>query len=421
MAAEKASAQSLPSAVYDLVAACVSTRARLTTLERVCGDWRRASQAGHGWKHDVDLSWADPAVAAASSVRTRLVWLHCVKRLAITSQLFYEWFGVYEAEGTASTAAAPPSSGTPVACSPSPVESASTPAAAASCATPTVVHTIAPAQGADAQRVRPWSACEELDLHDNTPRTSSQILRDRNAVSNTVFPAVTTLKMLVSRPPTQGASVWVPAWPSLRALTCGADDSRSDVYWHLRYLPKLTYLFVAANHYLVVERTDEPWPRSSGSPLASWAHLPLATLRLGKGAIDLDVLLVAADTTLRALTVPDLSIGRAETIRDRCFALNSLEFGLHADEAPQVLLAVARLTSLEHLVIRRVRRSFPRVRSSATCEVAALRSLAQLTSLQCGPDVCTPAQLESLVFHLAAVGSLVTVNGSPVRDLSPVA
>ena len=397
-AAEKASAQALPEAVYDLVAACVPTRERLTVLERVCGGWRRASRAGHGWKHDVDLSWADPAAAATSSLRARLVWLHCVKRLVITTQLFYEWFGVYKAGGTVSTAAASPE--TPVASDSSPVMSESTPAAAIHAA-PTALHTTSIAQGTDAQRVRPWSACEELALHDNTSRAS---LDDRDAVSNAVFPAVTTLKIWVTRPPLQGASLWAPAWPSLRVViaACGADDGSNNVFWHLRHLPNLTYLSMA-DHTLVVEDSEGYWP-----PGAPWEPLPLATLILGEsGATNLAVLLAAAGATLRALTVPDLSSLWAEEIREHCSALSSLEFGLRTDEAAQVLPTVARLTSLEHLSIRRVR-------SSGTCEVAALRSLVQLTSLQCGPDVCTPAQLESLVSHLTAVGSLVSVNGGPV-------
>ena len=233
----RSAAAALPEVVYDLVAACVSTRERLTVLERVCVAWRRASNAGHGWQHNVDLSWAESDPALHSSVRTRLSRAHRVQHLSLDTRLFYAWFGEYDAE-------APP--GTPSAA----VETESDATVAMRGTTLTGTAPCLPVAGQEqdaaaagsrsepARRKPTWLACRELHLHARGDDSDA----DSTAVGNAVFPAVTTLRLWTSAysdASAQAARVWVPAWPSLRdvAMASGAGDV--DGAWRLRTLDLL--------------------------------------------------------------------------------------------------------------------------------------------------------------------------------------
>ena len=403
---QQANAQSLPEAVYDLVAAGVCTRERLLTLEHVCVGWRHASQTGHGWKHDVDLSWADPTAAAASSLRTRLVWAHCVKRLALPTRLFYAWFGVpVAADASSSVVPERTPEGTAV------TEIGGRPLAAAA------------ADASNARRDRPWSACEELHLHDTQPTCSA----DRRAVSNSVFPRVATLRVVVGKVrsrttlrlsarvwavgdqvldwPSLLARVWVPDWPSLCTVATVDTPRAAEAapphtsYCQLPYLPNLTCLSLAATHTLLLESLPGasacvlPAARDEVAPFPPWPSLPLHTLALGDGVVHSEVLFRAAGATLHSLTATELSSEMWRRIATHCSGLQSLDFGFptkHPEAVAYILPILARLTSLEHLAIRR----WPR---DVTCDVGVLRSLVKLRSLECEPAACTPARLKAIM------------------------
>ena len=63
----------LPASLFDLRVQWVSTRHRLTLVERVCADWRRQSAGGLGWTHTLDVLWAPCHVCPDwETLRTRL-------------------------------------------------------------------------------------------------------------------------------------------------------------------------------------------------------------------------------------------------------------------------------------------------------------------------------------------------------------
>ena len=397
----------LPDVVYDLVAACVPTRDRLIVLERVCMAWRRASKAGYGWQHNVDLSWADTDHALASSVGTRLARAHCVQRLSLDTRLFYKWFGEYHAKKL-------------------PTAGSATVATGVRAPTPTLTRDATDERAAwvgvaKGEKVpRKWPACRELDLH----ARSADVKADSTAVSNDVFPAVATLRMWTSaqlKTPIQAASVWIPAWPSLREVTTarGPDDRENVmVMWRLRHLPNLTRLSVAPAHTLIVESVQQPWPSTrylavalENARPAVWPPVPLRELRLGRNVDNQAELLAAAGATLHSLYIDNMFAGDAERIGMYCPALRSLEFSLLEDQGPYVLPYVAALTNLEHLSIKCATYSFKPYKLDA---LQLLHRLCRLQSLDYDPRVCTPADLEELVTYLVANGALTTVNGRPV-------
>ncbi len=182
-------ASTLPNELFDLIASCITTRDRLLVIERVCKAWRRASETGHGWRHNLDLSWCALHSSDILAFVDKRICKRSIQRLKIKSALFYKL-----------------------------------------CAQRRLPEVIL---------VNSWPACHSIDLHYDASRHKRIIL------SNALFPNVVKLKAWFKECKSHN-HLRIPEIQSLRYLSI-APENNVGVYKqaakvYVSALPHLTHL-----------------------------------------------------------------------------------------------------------------------------------------------------------------------------------
>ena len=435
VAARQSTAPTALTPVYDLVASYVSTRERLLVMERTCGEWRRLSRAGGGWRDHVDLDWVFPAqlavagaavtnvdphphvVAAAAATKgirpqaadalatllgPRMIGRGSVTRLAMSACLFESWLKGY---------------------------------------TPSV------AAAGDAPRLGVWGSCRTLRITaraadsewTNDPvgnrRGGARLGRVSHVALAWALPSLTRLGL-------HTAEFWgdahLPEVASLRGLRVTQDDKVATGYVYMPHYPLLRRLDVLDIDGVGVgplyheEKARLPalqslacqglWhPRSHRLILrAALASAVPALKRLSLRSASEDdlqhlvALRVDAAPRFCSLRLAQQSINRPLTALAQLPGLRRLDLGVAREKLSHItpgefalwLTPLRSLLQLEHLSVG----------VDGGDEVLFLGGLSRDRKLVTHYSMANETKgLPPLVRHLAVAGTLVTVNGTPWR------